>query len=209
MPSPVRKYISRRAATASKYQQPSWWALFTYGGLAVLVLYTLFSSLGGDTAVSPEASAARSALRGTLKPAQIAAPGASAPTTTTGGATTPAPSPATGSLPAVGLPGPGGRVVQVPGPAALVAANSMRALFDPAAAALVPLVGGGVLPAPASDPAGGAKGWVRNLTVVSYVSPRLKVTALVDPDGDGPLGATTVYRTLLLQGTTWAVSPTE
>jgi len=81
----------------------------------------------------------------------------------------------------------------------------MRALYDPASAALVAVVGGGVLP----DPGSRANGWVRNLTVVLYASPRLKVTALVDPDGAGPLAATTVYRTLLLQDTTWAVSPTE
>lgn len=177
-------FASKRVTKWSKTRLPRGWFAFQVLVATALFIWIGWGILTGDTATSTSTTLTSGIAGTTGQPGQGTP---AAPATTPAATTAPTAVPDEGDGAAtLAVTDVAGNSVQVPAPAAELASAALRGMFDTATATLVPIAGGGTMPAPVRDfPAA----TVGDLTLVAQSSDATQFTFVATTDADGS-GAT-------------------
>lgn len=203
----VHKIASKQVTGWSKFQLPGYWVVLQVLVVVAFAVYLVGQAFTGGSDGPGEAGGIPSFEE---RPGQVGGETAALPVDPPSDGL---PGATTGAPVATGAPGAGeatsvvdvsGVPVDVPDEAARVAVAGLRANYDPAVAATVPVAGGGTVPAPARafpDATVGA------LVFVSKDgAERLVFAAATDADGAGStFGSVTTTITVYFDGSSWSV----
>lgn len=185
---------SKRVTSWSKHQLPGYWTMFQIVACGGFALFAAVALLRGPSEGVPQAEGVAGFEQSDPQAEPLAAP--DDPMTPQD-----APDPAS---PSTAVLDSEGKAVDVPDAAAQTAVAGLKAMFDPAVAATVPVTGGGTLPAP---PRAFPDATVGDPIFVADVgNGRLVFAAQTDADGPGTtFGTVTSTITVVNEGAAWIV----